>query len=254
MAFSTVTYIKSGNLSSDEFRAAIESIDTATSVTGILYSQIKVTGDTIVGVRDTTKAPFRISLSKLYSAYTNENIFSTSSLKPYVDRVQSPSLAILKEIGAIEGSSASGKESTQQSNVKKSCNVDVECKADSTIQNTKKEKSINNFVKLLISIGIFVICYCIYANSGDPTYVENGKLTDAAKAEAVYMIKQQLSDPSSFNGSGFIQGVYDSNSYTERYFMLYKFSIDGGAGLRIEKSAHILFDAEGKVTSIKILD
>lgn len=94
-------YIKNGDLSFEEFCDSIRNINLAESEKGIIYSSIQIIGDKVYGIRESTNVPFSISLPKLYFAYINVPRINTSTLKPYVDRVQSPSLAILKACGAV---------------------------------------------------------------------------------------------------------------------------------------------------------
>ena len=82
------------NISFEKFREKIKSINIAESVSGISY-EFKVENNEIIGIRKSTMKPFTISIKNLYEAYTNLNIFNTSALKEFVNRVQSPSLAIL---------------------------------------------------------------------------------------------------------------------------------------------------------------
>ena len=98
-----MAYIKNNsfkNISFEDFRKIIKSINKAKSVNGKTY-EFKVENDKIIGIRHSTMEPFKISLNNLYEAYTNLNEFSTTVLKDFVDRVQSPSLAILKEANLI---------------------------------------------------------------------------------------------------------------------------------------------------------
>ena len=86
-------------LNPEEFKQKIQGIKTVKSVRGVVYSQIKICGNEIIGKRESTKEEFCIDLQQLYLAYTNLEHITTTTLKEYVDRVQSPALAILKEIG-----------------------------------------------------------------------------------------------------------------------------------------------------------
>ena len=95
-------FIKNGDLNYSEFVEAIKKINSATSITGIDYTDIQVVGDKVVGTRASTNNQFSISLKRLYEAYCNILVFTTADLKPYVNRVQSPSLAILRAINAIK--------------------------------------------------------------------------------------------------------------------------------------------------------
>jgi len=63
------------------------------------YKNIICSADYIIGERESTGNEFKINLKRLYDAYLNENHIDTFVLKNYVDRVQSPSYAILMEAG-----------------------------------------------------------------------------------------------------------------------------------------------------------
>lgn len=75
---------------------------TVFSVTGVEYRIISVDASLITGIRLSTKKPFEIRTESLYRAYrdfvSQKELLTTKALKPYVDRVQSPSLAILKVV------------------------------------------------------------------------------------------------------------------------------------------------------------
>ena len=78
-----------------EFIEKISKIHSAKSVHGKIYSSIVVYGSTCSGIREDTGKSFEIDLDELYKAYKENDYLNTSKLKPYVDRVQSPSYAIL---------------------------------------------------------------------------------------------------------------------------------------------------------------
>lgn len=88
-------------VSKEEFFRRITEISSAKSVTGKTYSQIHINQDRKIctGVREERGESFEIQLEKLFEAYQNLNVINTATLKEYVDRVQSPSFAILKEAG-----------------------------------------------------------------------------------------------------------------------------------------------------------
>ncbi len=94
-----------GKLSKTDFIVKISKINQVQSTQGVLYTDIKIIGNVIYGVRQSTKKEFKINLENLYRAYQNIEPckLTTTALKPYVDRVQSPSLAILKVIWFNEG-------------------------------------------------------------------------------------------------------------------------------------------------------
>lgn len=94
---------KENKLSKANFVDLIKGLSTLISVTGNVYSNIHVVGELIMGERDSTQKTFEIEIDKLYDAYVNIEYsrLNTVTLKKYVNnRVQSPSLAILKEVYA----------------------------------------------------------------------------------------------------------------------------------------------------------
>lgn len=65
-------FIKNGDLNYSEFVEAIKKINSATSITGIDYTDIQVVGDKVVGTRASTNNHFSISLkdfTKLTATY-----------------------------------------------------------------------------------------------------------------------------------------------------------------------------------------
>ena len=88
-------------ISKKEFLRRIHEIRSAISVTGKRYSNIYVNKEEKIctGIREESGEPFKIQLDKLFEAYQNLDVINTATLKEYVDRVQSPSFAILKEAG-----------------------------------------------------------------------------------------------------------------------------------------------------------
>lgn len=83
-------------LSKEEFFAKIRTIEEATSVNGICYSDICVSGKFITGTRNSTGNDFRIDAEELYKAYLNCDRINTNILKDYITgQVQSPAYAIL---------------------------------------------------------------------------------------------------------------------------------------------------------------
>lgn len=79
----------------DTFIVKIRKIRHAVSVTGEEYVCIHCDNNVCTGIRESTKESFEINLRKLYQAYKECEVINTSTLKPYVDRVQSPSYTIL---------------------------------------------------------------------------------------------------------------------------------------------------------------
>ncbi|MBR3757691.1 MAG: hypothetical protein IKK62_04595 [Bacteroidaceae bacterium] len=88
-------------ISKDEFLRKIQNVHYAISVTGKKYSSIQIKGNECSGIREDTGKPFVINIDNLYLAYKELEHINTKSLKKYVDRVQSPSLAILMEAKLI---------------------------------------------------------------------------------------------------------------------------------------------------------
>lgn len=82
-------------ISKDEFVKRLRNVHSATGVNGAKYASIKTTENTCTGVRESTGKPFTINLDRLYTAYYELEHIDTATLKNYVNRVQSPSLAIL---------------------------------------------------------------------------------------------------------------------------------------------------------------
>lgn len=84
-------------VSKDEFLKRLKSIHSATSENGARYLSINTNGRICTGIRESTGKKFEIDVDRLYSAYFELKQINTIALKKYVDRVQSPSLAILIE-------------------------------------------------------------------------------------------------------------------------------------------------------------
>lgn len=88
------------------FIQKVRSLGTISSVTGKVYCITSVSPSYITGIRLSTDKPFRITTDKLYAAFTDLSEkglpITTSILKAYVDRTQSPSLAILNVLKSIE--------------------------------------------------------------------------------------------------------------------------------------------------------
>ncbi len=82
-------------ISKDDFLKRLQSVHSATSLTGVRYSSIQIKGNECCGIRESTGKSFEINIDKLYSAYSELEQINTVTLKNYVGRVQSPSLAIL---------------------------------------------------------------------------------------------------------------------------------------------------------------
>lgn len=89
-------------LSKEQFTELLQTVKEATSVGGVHYSQIKVSGNKITGRRDTTKEQFNINIDALYDAYKENEHINTNVLKKYIkNRAQSPGYAILLKMGIV---------------------------------------------------------------------------------------------------------------------------------------------------------
>lgn len=234
-------FIKNGDLNYSEFVEAIKKINSATSITGIDYTDIQVVGDKVVGTRASTNNQFSISLKRLYEAYCNILVFTTADLKPYVNRVQSPSLAILRAINAIK----------EGDDVQPDLMADPNC--DVVISKESFGESYPWLKKFLITFfiaGLIMLLSQLFPESK----VENGRLTDAAHTEAVMAIKSQISNPSSYEGGSWNDAVWDSNSQTKRYVLKHNFTCKTSFGERVRYMAFIYFDVNGKATDIEILE
>jgi hypothetical protein len=92
-------------ITQQEFIEKASQIHSYKSVSGVEYANVTVNGGKLTGTRQSTGKPFEISLSKLYLGYKtlteNGQKITTSALKPFVDRVQSPSLGLLDAMGLL---------------------------------------------------------------------------------------------------------------------------------------------------------
>lgn len=85
----------------EQFITKIAAVKEASSITGKRYFDIKLEGNSCSGIRESTGKSFKIDLNKLYKGYLECETITISALKLYVDRVQSPSYAILKTVGLL---------------------------------------------------------------------------------------------------------------------------------------------------------
>lgn len=88
-------------ISKEEFLRRISEVHSAESITGRKYLDIHTDKERRIctGTREETGKPFKIRLDKLFEAYQQLDEISIGTLKQYVNRVLSPSLAILKKAG-----------------------------------------------------------------------------------------------------------------------------------------------------------
>lgn len=233
--------IKNGNLTFSEFVDSIGRINCATSITGIVYSNIQVTNDKVVGIRESTNKPFSISLKGLYDAYCNVTVFTTAELKPYVDRVQSPSLAILVAIKAVSpmdnGDDLVAPKPGEIITVKESF--------------YERNKWLIKFLLTFVIAGAIIL----FGELNSEKTIENGKLTSAGQVEAIMAIKSQLTNPSSYEGGGdWQEAIWDSSSQTKRYVVKHNFTYKNSWGERVRSIAFIYFDVNGKPTDIEFMD
>ena len=240
MAFQTTYYIKNGNFSYEEFCSAIKCVSFAQSVTGINYINLSVEDGKIIGVRESTNVPFSISLKRLYDAYCEVEVFTTASLKPYVDRVQSPSLAILIASGAIIKADES-----------QTASINKERQTSATLPNgnSASHSWLKKFLLTFLIAGALILFGKLYSEDA----VSNGHLTEAAREQAVIAIKSQISEPSSYHGGSWEETIWDSNSTTKRYVLKHNFTQANSWGEQVRSIAFIYFDVDGKPTDIEIM-
>ena len=87
-------------MTKEQFVSKIKNLHYVESITGKAYSHLSVSGNYCSGIRESTGKIFEIDLDDLYAAYVNidKADLNTANLKKYIDRRQSPGLAILKAI------------------------------------------------------------------------------------------------------------------------------------------------------------
>lgn len=92
--------MESNKLSKKDFIEKVKDLKKVVSVMEINYVNLAVAGNRCYGKRESTNESFDVDLDKLYEAYSDCDVseLNTEKLKKYVDRVQSPALAILKAI------------------------------------------------------------------------------------------------------------------------------------------------------------
>lgn len=90
-----------GKLSFEDFVKRIKSVDYAIGIEGQSYKKINCDNQWYRGVRESSQKMFKIKVQRLYEGYLNCTVINTSTLKKYVNRVQSPSYAILKAANLI---------------------------------------------------------------------------------------------------------------------------------------------------------
>ena len=85
-----------------DFISKIKELDTVESVSGIVYRIDAVNGKNIIGTRQSTLKEFKIDTDGLYRAYCDivRGVIpmTTTALRNYVNRTQSPALAILMSL------------------------------------------------------------------------------------------------------------------------------------------------------------
>lgn len=82
-----------------KFKQELSKIKIATSVTGKKYHIITVNSESVIFRRENKPQSEKISIAELYQFFTKENNFNTTTAKKYISgRVQSPSVAILKQL------------------------------------------------------------------------------------------------------------------------------------------------------------
>lgn len=89
-------------LTKEQFLSKIRNVEEATSVQGVHYSDICLSGNKITGIRETTQKEFLVYADELYNAYSKCDELNTAILKNYIStRAQSPAMAILIAAGLI---------------------------------------------------------------------------------------------------------------------------------------------------------
>lgn len=79
---------------------------TSTSERRVRYTSIHIENEKVcIGIRESTGKHFKIIIDRLYNAYYELKVsgikINTTTLKKYVNGVQSPSLAILEEMELV---------------------------------------------------------------------------------------------------------------------------------------------------------
>lgn len=82
-----------------QFINLVKELGSVESVSRVVYLIESVTNQYVIGLRTSTQKPFKIETDGLFAAY-NDMIngklpLTTTALKTYVNRTQSPALAIL---------------------------------------------------------------------------------------------------------------------------------------------------------------
>lgn len=86
----------------DQFLQKLSNIKDATSVKGVKYRNIKITGTNIQFIREKKSKPESISIDELYEFHSSGKPINTVVAKNYISgRVQSPSVAILNELDQV---------------------------------------------------------------------------------------------------------------------------------------------------------
>lgn len=280
-------YIKRKNLSLAEFWNLLESTNEAESVRGEHYSDIQIMGEIITGFRDSTGEPFEINIGKLYKAYKELNDINTTTLKPYVNRVQSPALAILLASGILmkEGNATTEENKRKSQPIQRvppkkhrwqsniicpECNNYMQLTHDFDNQKMFKcsecgyilenpnydgspQPSIFSSKKFWKNVGIvcfvlfFIWIFYRFDDSNDGN-ITDGKLNRNATVEAMVVVKKHLLNSSSFEYQSSIDGIWDSSSNTHRYYVTIFYSATNAFGGRIDSHATVIFDKDGRIS------
>ncbi len=85
-----------------EFIEKLKKLGGAESVSGIVYRIDAVNDQYVIGTRLSTLKPFKIETDGLFRAYQDalagKIAMTTTALRPYVNRTQSPALAIIMSL------------------------------------------------------------------------------------------------------------------------------------------------------------
>ncbi len=240
-----INYFKLQDLTYTEFFDKIKKIKVAKSVTGIEYKDIEVTNKSISGKRVSNGKLFVISTESLYQAFSELKNFNTTALKPYVNKVQSPAMAILITSGVIK---------IDETSVCKPQSVSPRTITHTTEMKVKEEKPRHTITDKIIGLIVIIfISGCLWFNSEPDPYVKDGQLTEVFRPYASRVIKQELNDPDSYRPISWTQATWDSHSQRERYAMVHKFSAKNAFGARIQQTVLILADKQGNITDVQFL-
>lgn len=93
---------KFDNMEKNEFMSKINRLGAIESVSGVVYRIDSINSRHIIGTRLSTLKEFKIDTDGLYQAFCDISRgiipLTTTALRPYVNRTQSPALAIIMSL------------------------------------------------------------------------------------------------------------------------------------------------------------